>query len=87
MAKAVLVMDMPEICNDCMAANMGFSGFFCTAAHKQLIPKNPRPEWCPIRPMPEKENNDNLMDEYQDGYDDGWNACINAIGGGNDGTA
>ena len=38
-----------------------------------------KPDWCPLRPMPEKIHNDNGYDEYSDGYDAGWNACIDAI--------
>lgn len=36
---------------------------------------------CPLVPLPEKQNDDNLMDEYMDGYDFGWNSCIDAITG------
>lgn len=38
-----------------------------------------RPEFCPLRELPEKEHNNNGYDEYSDGYDAGWNACLNKI--------
>lgn len=90
MSKAVLVMDMPESCSKCMFL-YEFSGIKnCSLMNvmyggaSRLSQSNftkCRHDKCPMRPVPEKENDDNLMDEYQDGYDDGWNACIDAICG------
>ncbi len=44
MPKAVLVMDMPDYCNDCYARHMSQSGRFCRAAKEYLQPKAKRPE-------------------------------------------
>lgn len=54
MAKAVLIMDMPDRCNDCYAVHMSQNGKFCRAAKEHLQPKAERPDWCPLREMPEK---------------------------------
>ena len=38
-----------------------------------------RPDFCPLRELPEQEHNDNEYDEYSDGWDAGWNACLGEI--------
>lgn len=38
-----------------------------------------KPEWCPLKPVPEKAESEELFDEYDDGYVDGWNSCIDEI--------
>lgn len=78
MAKAVLVMDMPECCNDCYAMNMSLSGRFCRAAEESLPVKAERPDWCPLRELPEKKEL-YLSINNQKGYCDGWNACLDKI--------
>lgn len=54
MAKAILIMDMPDRCNDCYAVHMSQSGKFCRAAKEHLQPKAKRPDWCPLLELPEK---------------------------------
>lgn len=54
MAKAVLVMDRPDYCNDCYAVHMSQNGKFCRAAKEHLQPKAERPDWCPLLELPEK---------------------------------
>lgn len=84
MSKAILVMDMPESCAWCPLGRLfGTAGAVeCNAANKINRNCESVPDWCPLRPLPEKIHNDNGYDEYSDGYDAGWNACIDAIGGG-----
>ena len=84
MAKAVLVMDMPECCVDCCC------GYFerytkelnlvCGATGEDA--NNVRkPDWCPLRELPEK------ITDLKSGYEDistsirrvGWNACLDEI--------
>lgn len=50
MAKAVLVMDMPKSCTECIVCNLAI----CRSAH-ELIPLKgtERPDWCPLRELPE----------------------------------
>ena len=60
----------------------------CQAREKTRIvelEKEDKPDWCPLRPMPEKQE---ILptNEYQfgllgRGFASGWNACIEAIGG------
>jgi len=83
MAKAVLVMDMPEKCGKCdlFICYRQYAGdpgdCFCGETRQSTQP-NDKPLWCPLKPMPEK------MERYlavSDIWKEGWNACIDAICG------
>lgn len=85
MAKAVLVMDMPECCADC------YCGYFerdtkelnlvCGATGEDANNVG-KPDWCPLRELPEKME---VCGKYpQPGkpipsYRFGWNACLDEI--------
>lgn len=85
MAKAVLIMDdMPDYCNDCYAMYMSLSGIFCRAAEESLPAKAERPDWCPLRELPEKKETVHSQECYTNSYftdemNAGWNACIDEI--------
>lgn len=82
MAKAVLVMDMPESCCEC---NLNYmiplgSRLRCHAfALGKAIDSNTRekPDWCPLRELPEKANHPDYCDNGR--FDKGWNACLDEI--------
>ena len=38
-----------------------------------------RPNWCPLREIPEQKEIFNNCDDYLNGVDDGWNECIDAM--------
>lgn len=94
MSKAVLVMGMPESCRMCRfhypardmhtGEYMGGCRIIQTMAVRDKITK---PDWCPLKPIPEKMK---VCGKYPqaDGitpsYKFGWNACIDAITGGDD---
>ena len=86
MAKAVLVMDMPENCDICPFCN----NFDYTCEVFQIhnekytyeVPSDGvKPDWCPLMDLPEKDNFDDPYDEYYTGYRDGWNRCLEEITG------
>lgn len=76
MAKAILVMDMPENCFKCRLQNF----LNCKIVKGCHVGEN-RPDWCPLRELPEK------MPDLEHGYENveksiirtGWNACLDAI--------
>ena len=80
MAKAVLVMDMPECCADCCC------GYFerytkelnlvCGATGEDANNVG-KPDWCPLRELPEKANHPDYCDNGR--FDKGWNACLDEI--------
>lgn len=83
MAKAIFVMDMPERCNDCYALHMSQNGLFCRAAKEHLQPKAEKPDWCPLRELPE-EKEELPVEKYEFGglgkaFTSGWNACLDEI--------
>lgn len=97
MSKSVLVMDTPETCLDCMFCferNEGveahcsvvsvdeYSGFFRTIDCEDGYCQG-KPDWCPLKEVPEEEHSDYKYDEYCDGYDDGWNSLRDRILGEN----
>ena len=56
MAKAVLVTDMPEqVCQKCTLCyeTENDDEYLCCATGK-LVPDGEKPDWCPLRELPEK---------------------------------
>lgn len=100
MAKAMLIMDMPNKCHECQCAYITLSERECMAMDLKAIDvdvKNEKPTWCPLREVPSKHEkghclkvaieNDCYDDTVQDdawceGYDKGYNACIDEMLGG-----
>lgn len=82
MPKAVLVMDMPgQVCQKCtLCYETEDDEYLCCAVGK-LVPDGEKPDWCPLRELPEK------MPDLEHGYENveksiirtGWNACLDAI--------
>ena len=94
MAKAVLIMNMPRNCSDCI---------FCRELHEGVeacckLEDEPndntlyrmiddycrhKPDWCPLRELPEKKE-ELSVEEYEFGglgkaFTSGWNACLDEI--------
>ena len=105
MAKAVLVMDMPESCkkcvfcrglNACKLKKYLVGDRICTiyTVDKQIM-EGGKPDWCPLRELPEKTSFFEEMQKEKDagrfdgetgceyanlvGKITGWNACLDAI--------
>lgn len=82
MAKAVLVMDMPENCFKCKLQNW----LNCRIANKCHVGEY-RPDWCPLRELPEKKETTYPQACYTNSYwtDEmkaGFNTCLNEMLGG-----
>ena len=87
MAKAVLVMDdVPECCADCACSYFERSSkelnLICGATGEDANNVG-KPDWCPLRELPEREaemtDADDLGRDYVRGTMDGWNACLEEI--------
>lgn len=78
MPKAVLVMDMPEqVCQKCtLCYETEDDEYLCCAVGK-LVPDGEKPDWCPLRELPEKANHPAYCDNGR--FDKGWNACLDMI--------
>nr|DAD58421.1 MAG TPA: Hairy Orange [Caudoviricetes sp.]DAG63224.1 MAG TPA: Hairy Orange [Caudoviricetes sp.] len=83
MSKSVLVIDTPESCRSCYLREFTLDSQYCKVERKRIKDTNIKPDWCPLKPLPEKmiiprgvRNTDDL--EYAAGY----NTCINEVTGG-----
>ncbi len=88
MAKAVLIMDMPECCADCQLADDDPSGLYCMFAddyYDGSDSSEDRASFCPLRELPEKKVADKrlaispLTEGHLNDFEKGWNACLDAI--------
>lgn len=74
--KTVLVMDMPENCSQCPCYDSMYE--MCSYKYKDVVDRTERPNWCPLKPLPEENENEYVL-EWSRGYQGGWNDCIKAI--------
>lgn len=98
MSKSALVIDTSENCYDCpfgisycgeleyeglceLAYCLDYDVFLMTEEHYDCESKS-RPDWCPLKPLPEKSTTENDMADYQCGMVDGRNQYIDEIAGG-----
>ena len=87
MKKAVLLMNVPEKCLDCNLCVLDMDGSISCYYNKREIcsnvgENNSRPEWCPLKSLPEEDHEDHYPNELEYGYADGWNDCLREIMGG-----
>lgn len=78
--KAVLVIDMPKSCEECPIRFSGEPNEWCWYLKHGLDDIKSKPEWCPLKPLPQKMKHEDEID-YEYGYIDGWNDCLEEIGG------
>lgn len=100
MSKSVLVIDTPENCYDCpfgteYCGDSEYEGCCelaeCLDGDTRLIAEEhydyeseSRPDWCPLKPLPERKEYIVPIDNVESQKDIiavGWNACINKITG------
>ena len=84
MNKAVLVIDMPNVCWQCPFCETwdvipSVEEYSCTVKNIE-VDKYRKPDWCPLKPMPRMRFT--YMDHDNDAilnYNNGWNDCIGKI--------
>ncbi len=95
MSKSVLVADTPENCYDCpfrtdYCGDSEYEGCCelaeCLDSDMRLITEEhydyeseSRPDWCPLKSLPEEDHKNYYPDEWKDGYANGWNDCLKKI--------
>lgn len=87
MSKAVLIMDMPESCRDCMIRSLADDCQTTGRYVQGYRHNNSKPDWCPMKELPEMchiTGASGQTKDYVNGYRTGWNDCIDIITGGND---
>ena len=83
MDKAILVIDMPNNCNDCTFCYYS-DGRVPICSHTNWAIDEPKatPDWCFLKPMPRmKFTYVNYDDESTANYNRGWNDCLKKIKG------
>lgn len=89
--KALLVVDMPTNCSICPCSREGNSPsdkWKCQAViedshFKRIDESESIPEWCPLKPLPQKKEQELWDGRYTNYYlyRCGWNDCLDAITG------
>lgn len=86
MEKSVLIIDTPPICRACPC----YTNLHRCKTNGKLSDSSSKPDWCPLKPLPEKRNTIKLQDfgnsqilwTDKDIYqNEGWNACLDEITG------
>lgn len=83
MAKAVLIMDMPESCFGCNLCHIDYEEERATCqAYETVKEVNSgtfkKPNWCPLRELPEKKKL-TYADWGTENKVNGWNDCLDEI--------
>ena len=83
MSKMIAIIDEPDCCFGCpfLQDMTTISRWRCVKSKVVIseIDLTKRPEFCPLRELPGKREVFNNYDDYLNGIDDGWNACIDEI--------
>ena len=84
MKKAVLVFNMPKCCIECPCLDENLISRTCGAMDEYTkLDKfeiyGLKPDWCPLKEMPEKDDTPLEGNEFRDGYTLGYNRCISKI--------
>ena len=75
--RSTLVIDTPDKCKNCPLSYWGIDGLNCKPLRKMI--EDDKPDWCPLRPLPQKRETWNEMEFEVSEYAVGWNACIDEI--------
>jgi hypothetical protein len=83
MSKAILVIDMPKSCKECNIQYEDEYSYWCPCNHVKEnttdiydhVINLTKPDWCPLKELPEKYDIRDSNFEYESGY----NACIDKI--------
>jgi hypothetical protein len=91
MSKAILIIDMPNSCNECKIRFDDEYSNWCPYDNPEpngvwkYVENGTKPNWCPLKSVPEKQKispyhfcNNMCCTEREKG----WNDCINEILGG-----
>lgn len=81
MSKSILVIDTPENCGKCPCFLEVATD--CCGVNGKNIDSHGKPDWCPLKDVPEKKNVRNFClgekDFEKKGYQQDYNACIDEI--------
>ena len=81
MSKSVLVIDTPKYCALCVLRS-GVLHPFCRVNNRDITDLSIRPDWCPLKPLPEKKEYIvpiSNVESQKDIIAVGWNTCLREI--------
>ena len=79
MNKSVLVIDTPKSCKECSMRLSGALNEWCWVLKHGLDDIESKPEWCPLKPLPEKKECDMWRGLSRDIEALGYNKCLDEI--------
>lgn len=83
MSKSILVVDTPEKCDGCILHGTMIGRQICCAEIKRIKDESKKPDWCPLKKIPtkyaERDYTPIETKQYMEGYEDGYNDCIDNI--------
>jgi len=85
MSKSILLIDTPKSCENCYMLSHNYCNFQCLITGELIEKSTNKPDWCPLKPLPEKKEYIVPIDNVEAQKDIiavGWNACIDEITGG-----
>lgn len=77
--KALLVMDMPESCRECPLRSLADDCRLTGRYVMYFSNWRNKPDWCPLKPVPEKKPVVLSDGGPVSAWGNGWNACIDEI--------
>lgn len=86
MSKSILLINTPESCCQCRFS--GSDGDYCCLKENMVSDSNmiseeeylnKKPDWCPLRDLPEKRKVPLQYPYLHQLIADGWNACVDEI--------
>ena len=84
MSKSVLVIDTPENCRSCYLQGFMLNLQYCRGKLKDIKDTSVKPDWCPLKPLPEKKSTTAPVSNYEvqkNLFAAGWNSYIDKITG------
>lgn len=78
MNKSVLVINTPKYCALCVLRS-GVLHPFCRVNNRDITDLSIRPDWCPLKPLPEEKEKEYWRSKLSLAWIRGWNTCISKI--------
>lgn len=78
--KAVLVIDMPFGCIECIFRSFNAYGRnFCKLSKKTIDKLNVRPDFCQLKPLPQYLSSEHVDYAHEASEINGWNKCVKTL--------
>lgn len=84
MAKGIVVVDIPSECRYCICClfddlSSRYCGIDKDERNVTIIGMNEKPDWCPIKPIPDRKSEDFGQTIIAAARGEGWNECLDEI--------